>query len=460
MTTLTQLRFNNTFAKLGKQFFTALAPQAIKSPRLVSASGSVADLLGLDRDELNQSSFVEYFSGKKLLPGCEPLAMVYAGHQFGVYANRLGDGRAILLGEVDSTQGHFDLVIKGAGLTPYSRFGDGRAVLRSSIREFLCSEAMAGLGIPTTRALCVIAGDDDIVRETVEPSAVIVRVAESHVRFGSFEWFYYQNDHASLRKLADYVIAQHFAALKDHSDKYALWFQQVVKRTAQMIAHWQAVGFSHGVMNTDNMSILGLTFDYGPFGFMDDFEPGFICNHSDSGGRYAFNQQPHIGLWNLNALAHVLQPMLEKQTLVDILNEYEKYFIEHYMYLLRAKLGLMRAEEGDDKLMQDWLELMASERVDYTNTWRALSHTALETHDYPAAQYFSNKTHFAAWFNRYIARLQLQTVSDAERQQLMKKSNPKYVLRNYLAQQAIERAQFHGDNNEVNRLLQLLYNPF
>ena len=460
MAALQQLRFNNTFARLGEPFFTALSPQAIKNPRLVSASERVANLIGLDRAEVQQSYFVDYFSGARLLPGSEPLAMVYAGHQFGVYANRLGDGRAILLGEVDSEYGHYDLVIKGAGLTPYSRFGDGRAVLRSSIREYLCSEAMAGLGIPTTRALCVIAGEDRIAREEIEPSAVIVRVAESHVRFGSFEWFYYQNNHIALQKLADYVVEHHFADLANHQDKYALFFQQVAKRTAQMIAHWQAVGFSHGVMNTDNMSILGLTFDYGPYGFMDDFEPGFICNHSDSGGRYAFNQQSHIGLWNLNALAHVLQALVEKQTLIDILNEYEKYFIEHYTTLLRNKLGLLRTETGDEQLMQDWLELMASERVDYTNTWRALSHTALEIHDYPAASMFRNKTRFAEWFNRYVARLQLQTTTDVERQQLMKLGNPKYVLRNYLAQRAIEKAQFDHDYSEVNRLLQLLYKPF
>lgn len=462
MATSSQLHFNNTFARLGKQFYTRLPPQPLMQPYLVSASERVAALIGLDSRELATKDFVRYFSGEKLLPGSEPLAMVYSGHQFGVYNPRLGDGRAILLGEVDSEQGHYDLVIKGAGQTPYSRFGDGRAVLRSSIREYLCSEAMAGLGIPTTRALCVIGGADRIEREETEPGAVIVRVSESHVRFGSFEWFYYQNDHESLRRLADYVIAQHYPALLQYNpgDRYAHFYAEVVKRTAQLIACWQAVGFAHGVMNTDNMSIIGLTFDYGPFGFLDDFEPGFICNHSDHSGRYAFNQQPHIGLWNLNALAHVLTPLAEKQLLIDILNGYEKHFIEHYTQLLRNKLGLVRAEAGDEQLMQDWLELMASEQVDHTNTWRALSHSALETSRYPVANQFRNKTRFADWFNRWLARLQQQTTTDAERQQLMKANNPKYILRNYLAQHAIEQAQVYRDFSEVNRLLQLLYKPF
>ena len=457
---LDKLSFNNTFFGLGGVFYTALTPQPIKNPYLVSASEKVAELIGLDKEELATPGFVEYFSGQKLLPGSQPLAMVYSGHQFGSYNPRLGDGRAMLLGEVEGPQGRFDLVIKGAGLTPYSRFGDGRAVLRSSIREYLCSEAMAGLGIPTTRALCVIGGEDSIRRETLEPSAVILRVSESHIRFGSFEWFYYQNDHVSLKKLADYVIEHHYSALKNQQDKYALFFAGVVKRTAHMIAQWQAVGFAHGVMNTDNMSILGQTFDYGPYGFLDDFEPGFICNHSDDSGRYAFNQQPQIGLWNLNALAQALTPLIDKTVLIDILKGYERIFVEHYMALFAAKLGFIEVLVGDDALIQQWLELMATEKIDYTNGMRRLSETDVLNNKIPVRDYFRNTQAFDQWFDLYKARLQKQNTSDDSRQQQMKRCNPKFVLRNYLAQRAIEKAQFEKDFSEVNRLLNLLYTPF
>jgi len=465
LTTLDKLSFNNTFYGLGEAFYTALKPQPIKNPYLVSASEKVAALIGLDNTELQTKAFVEYFSGQKILNGSQPLAMVYSGHQFGSYNPRLGDGRAMLLGEVEGPNGRFDLTIKGAGITPYSRFGDGRAVLRSSIREYLCSEAMAGLGIPTTRALCVIGGEDKIARETLEPSAVIVRVTETHIRFGSFEWFYYQHDHVSLKKLADYVIEHHFpsigsALFKDPKDKYALFYAEVVKRTAHMIAQWQAVGFAHGVMNTDNMSILGQTFDYGPYGFLDDFEPGFICNHSDDSGRYAFNQQPQIGLWNLNALAHALTPLVDKTVLIDILKGYERLFVDEYIRLFCAKLGFSEVREGDDALIQSWLELMAIEKVDYTNCMRSLCNTNIENNVVPARDYFRDTNAFDNWFKRYKVRLQNQPVTDRERQQQMKQVNPKYILRNYLVQRAIERAQFHADYSEVNCLLKLLYKPY
>ena len=459
MPALEQLRFQNTFHRLGKDFYTALSPQPIRQPRLVSASESVAGLIGLEGEELRRREFVEVFSGQKLLPAMEPLAMVYSGHQFGVYNPRLGDGRAILLGEVEGPRGRYDLNLKGAGLTPYSRFGDGRAVLRSSIREYLCSEAMYGLGIPTTRALCVIAGEDEIMRETVEPSAVVCRVAPTHLRFGNFEWFYYQNDHANLKKLADYVIEQHFTEHKNKTEKYALFFQSVVQRTARLMAQWQAVGFAHGVMNTDNMSIIGLTFDYGPFGFLDDFEPGFICNHSDHSGRYAFNQQPPIGLWNLNALAHVLTPLVDKGELIDILKTYENIFGEHYQHLLAGKLGLQGDQAGDLQLIQEWLDLMAQNRVDYTIVHRRLAQTRLSEKNNPLRDHFADTQSLDRWFVRYRQRLEQQPVTDVERAERMNAVNPKYILRNYLAQRAIERAH-RGDYSEVNTLLQLLYKPF
>ena len=248
-------------------------PQGIKAPHLISGSKEVAKLIGLNPEALASEQFLQIFSGNTTHPAHKPLAMVYAGHQFGGYSPQLGDGRAILLAEVETDTGLYDLVIKGAGMTPYSRFGDGRAVLRSSIREYLCSEAMAGLGIPTSRALCLIGGKDQVIREEIESSATVVRVAKSHIRFGSFEYFFYRNRHQELQKLADYTIARHFPELNHRADKYPQFFLAVIRSTAKMIAFWQAYGFCHGVMNTDNMSILGLTFDYGPFAFMDDFDP-------------------------------------------------------------------------------------------------------------------------------------------------------------------------------------------
>ena len=295
--TLEALSFDNSYARLPEAFYAKLNPTPFSSPPyLVHANPSAAKLLDLDPGQFARSESAALFGGGMLAPGMEPLAMLYSGHQFGVYVPQLGDGRAILLGEVKNDRGErWDLHLKGAGMTPFSREGDGRAVLRSTIREYLCSEAMHALGIPTTRALCIVGSDDKVYREQIETAATLVRMAPSHVRFGTFEIFYYRKQHEHLKLLADYVIEQFFPHLSDVREKYAAFFAEVVGRTAKLIAQWQAAGWAHGVMNTDNMSILGLTLDYGPFGFMDEYDAGFICNHSDSNGRYAFNQQSYIG---------------------------------------------------------------------------------------------------------------------------------------------------------------------
>ncbi|HMZ56797.1 MAG TPA: YdiU family protein, partial [Nitrospira sp.] len=300
--TLETLRFDNRYARLPEAFYAKVNPTPFSSaPFLISANRVAMELLDLDPREATRSEFAGVFGGSLLVPGMEPLAMLYSGHQFGVYVPQLGDGRAILLGEVLNERGErWDLHLKGAGMTPFSRDGDGRSVLRSAIREYLCCEAMHGLGIPTTRALCLVGSDEKVYREQVETGATIVRMAPSHVRFGSFEIFYYRKQHEHLQRLADHVIESYFPHLASTADKYLRFFAEVAERTAALIAQWQAVGWSHGVLNTDNMSILGLTLDYGPYGFMDDYDPGFICNHSDYNGRYAFNQQPYIGLWNLS----------------------------------------------------------------------------------------------------------------------------------------------------------------
>ena len=463
MRPLEQLVFDNTYARLPESFHAKLQPTPFSvPPRLISFNPAAAALIDLDPAEAARPEFAGVFGGNLLVPGMEPLAALYSGHQFGVYVPQLGDGRAILLGEVRNERGDkWDLQLKGAGLTPFSRDGDGRAVLRSSIREYLCSEAMHGLGIPTTRALCLVGSDHQVYREQVETGAIVVRMAPSHVRFGSFEVFYYRKQHEHLKTLADYVIAQFFPHLADSPDRYARFFAEAVERTARLIAQWQAVGWAHGVMNTDNMSILGLTLDYGPFGFIDDYDPGFICNHSDYNGRYAFNQQPYIGLWNLSCLAQALLPLAEKDALKAALDRYTPVCEGRYLELMRAKLGLAEERDDDGGLIQDLLALMAQQRADYTVFFRSLSEFRSapgESND-RLRDFFLERPAFDAWAGRYAGRLRAEGSLDAARAERMNRVNPKYVLRNYLAQQAIEQAQ-QKNYGEIDRLLSLLQDPF
>ncbi|MDH4188444.1 MAG: YdiU family protein [Nitrospira sp.] len=460
---LEELSFDNSYARLPDSFHAKLNPTPFSSPPyLISFNHEAAALIDLDPAEAARPEFAGIFGGSLLVPGMEPLAMLYSGHQFGVYVPQLGDGRAILLGEVRNERGvTWELQLKGAGLTPFSRDGDGRAVLRSTIREYLCSEAMHGLGIPTTRALCIVGSDHQVYREQVETGAIVLRMAPSHVRFGSFEVFYYRKQYEQLRILADYVIAHHYPYLAGVPDQYARFFGEVVERTAKLIAQWQAVGWSHGVMNTDNMSILGLTLDYGPFGFMDDYDPGFICNHSDHNGRYAFNQQPYIGLWNLSCLAQALLPLAEKDDLKASLDRYTPLCEGRYMELMRTKLGLIETKDEDAALIQDLLALMHRHHVDYTLFFRTLSsfQTGSTAPNDVLRDFFVDRESFDQWAGRYAIRLRVEGGRDEERAALMNRANPKYVLRNYLAQTAIEQAQ-QKDFSEIDRLLTLLRNPF
>src|SRR5476651_916484 len=326
--TAANLPLDNSFATLPPEFYTRLRPTPLPAPYLVGVSPQAAALLGLDAARLGDDDFLAILAGNAVPDRADPLAAVYSGHQFGVWAGQLGDGRAILLGDMAGADGPMELQLKGAGLTPYSRMGDGRAVLRSSIREFLCSEAMNALGIPTSRALSVVGSDKYIMRETPETSAVVLRMAPTFVRFGSFEHWYHKDQPAQLKILADYVIARFYPQLSETANPYQGLLEEVTRRTAHMIAHWQAAGFAHGVMNTDNMSILGLTLDYGPFGFLDAYEPGLICNHSDETGRYAFDMQPAIAHWNLRALALALTSLVSTPALVAALDTYESLFRE------------------------------------------------------------------------------------------------------------------------------------
>ncbi len=448
--------FNARFAQLGKDFSLPVSADPLPQPRLVDACPVLAATFGLDvQQQAHQDWLTQITAGTATHMGMHPVAALYAGHQFGHYVPQLGDGRALLLGDSASTQGYREWQLKGAGVTPFSRRGDGRAVLRSSIREYLVSHAMQGLGIPTTQALSLVASDLPVYRETVETAACVCRIAPSFVRFGSFEVFYYRGQHHLLRELADYVIQHDYSDCLTQPNPYAAWLAQVVERTAHLMAQWQSVGFMHGVMNTDNMSILGLTLDYGPFMFMETYQPDFICNHSDDQGRYAFNKQPEIGLWNCACLAQAVMPLLadeESESLSiarDILDAYWPQYHRHYLQLMRAKLGLQQAKDDDALLIRNWLSLLAREQQDFTLAHRQLSRAQVSPFQSAEGQ---------EWWQWYQHRLSSESQSAAERVQAMEAVNPLYVLRTWIAQLAIDAAQ-RGDFSVVSELRQLLANP-
>ena len=453
------LTWNHGFAALGPSFYTELRPTPLPAPHWVGSSPDVARLIGLDTAWLGRDEALQAFTGNTVPAGARPLASVYSGHQFGVWAGQLGDGRAILLGETAS--GH-EVQLKGAGRTPYSRMGDGRAVLRSSIREFLCSEAMHGLGIPTSRALCITGSPAPVRREEVETAAVVTRVARSFVRFGHFEHFAANGQETPLRALADYVIDRYDPECRNTTDfggnAYAALLQAVSERTARLMAQWQAVGFCHGVMNTDNMSILGLTIDYGPFQFLDAFVPGHVCNHSDSQGRYAYNRQPNVAYWNLFCLAQALMPLIGDEELAKAaLESYKTVFPEAFMARMRAKLGLTAAREQDGALIDGILLLLARNGVDYTIFWHRLSHAVGSSDFEPVRDLFADRAAFDAWLLSYSELLALD--GKAPEANLMLKINPKFVLRNHLGEQAIRAAKL-GDFSELQTLQRLLAHPF
>ncbi|WP_318389518.1 protein adenylyltransferase SelO [Enterobacter sp.] len=441
-------------------FYTALQPTPLSNARLVWHNADLAESLGIPPSLFDTTQGAGVWGGETLLPGMSPLAQVYSGHQFGVWAGQLGDGRGILLGEQLLSDGSTrDWHLKGAGLTPYSRMGDGRAVLRSTIRECLASEAMHHLGIPTTRALSIVTSDTPVMRERVEQGAMMIRVAESHARFGHFEHFYYRREPEKVQQLADFVIRHHWPHLQDEQDKYRLWFSDVVSRTARLIARWQAVGFAHGVMNTDNMSILGLTIDYGPYGFLDDYNPAFICNHSDYQGRYRFDNQPAVGLWNLQRLAQTLSPFIDVDALNSTLDEYQHVLLTEYGRLMRSKLGLFTEQKADNELLNRLFALMAREGSDYTRTFRMLSQTEQHSAQSPLRDEFIDRGAFDSWFSDYRERLVRDEIDDSQRQQQMMSVNPAMILRNWLAQRAIEQAE-QGDMTELHRLHDALRTPF
>lgn len=461
MKTLDALTFDNRFARLGDVFSTEVLPEPIEQPRLVVASEAAMALLDLAPDQAQRSEFAELFAGHKLWEQAEPRAMVYSGHQFGGYTPRLGDGRGLLLGEVVNDAGeHWDLHLKGAGMTPYSRMGDGRAVLRSSIREFLASEHLHALGIPSSRALCVTGSATPVWREKKESAAMVLRLAQSHVRFGHFEYFYYTRQHEHLKTLGEHVMACHFPACLEQDEPWLALLREVIERTAAMIAHWQAYGFCHGVMNTDNMSILGITFDYGPYAFLDDFDANHICNHSDDSGRYSFSNQVPIAHWNLAALAQALSPFAAVEKLREALELFLPLYQAHYLDLMRKRLGFVSAEDGDEALIQRLLQLMQQGKAtDYTLFLRHLGEQAPAEALQVVRNDFVDLAGFDAWGQDYLARCEREGGEQNERRARMHAVNPKYILRNYLAQQVIEAAEA-GDYAPVRELHAVLSRPF
>ena len=468
---LEDLTFSNSFAGLGARFSEDRTPSGLAETRLVAVSTDAAALLDLQPDQLAREEFLRIASGSALLGGMHPLAMLYGGHQFGVWAGQLGDGRAITLGEVTNRRGErWEIALKGAGQTAYSRFADGRAVLRSSIREFLASEAMDALGIPTTRALALVTSEEPVLRESIETAAVVVRLAQSFVRFGSFEIFASRGEHDAVKLLADFIIDRFYPESGSGEDRYARFFEAVLHRTAHLMAAWQNVGFMHGVMNTDNFSILGLTLDYGPYGFMEGYEPGHICNHTDHSGRYAFDQQPGVALWNSYALANALAHIVDPKALETVIATYVPVFRAAFNERARTKLGLERTEDGDDQLGADLRAAMAAASADFTRTYRSLSdiRTPDEATANPELAAAHRESLFltlggtaaaSAWIARYEERLAHESRPAAERAAAMNAVNPRIVLRNHLAQEAIAAAEA-GDDAPVRSLLAALRDPY
>ncbi|MEX1826974.1 YdiU family protein [Luteibacter sp. CQ10] len=487
---MTDLRFDNAFVRdlpadpdtgnaprqVVGAAFSWVEPTPVAAPRLIAVSEEVAGMLGLDA---SRSDFASVFAGNASWPGMSGYAMAYGGHQFGHWAGQLGDGRAIGLGEVlTAGHGRQEIQLKGAGRTPYSRGGDGRAVLRSSIREFLCSEAMHHLGVPTTRALSLVATGDEVIRDVLydghpapEPGAIVCRVAPSFLRFGSYELPSVRNDIGLLRRLVDFTIATHFPQVHalSEDERLAAFFMEVSERTARLIAHWMRVGFVHGVMNTDNMSILGLTIDYGPYGWVDDVDPDWTPNTTDRAHRrYRFGHQPAVGWWNLQRLAQALSPLFADATPLQTgLDRYVAVFEACDLAFSAAKLGLLRSREGDQALVDDLRGLLAEGGVDMTLFYRnlaALDLSAPRLDTFAEAFYEANRRAavedgFRGWLSRYATRVHEDEATGAERLALMHSANPRFVLRNYLAQQAIDRAE-RGDEEGIHELLDTLRRPY
>lgn len=471
----------NEIRQVKNTLFSYVNPTKPANPELIHASEEVAELVGISKEEIKTQEFVNVFSGKEILPETRPFAMCYAGHQFGNWAGQLGDGRAINLIEVENNNQFYTLQLKGAGKTPYSRTADGLAVLRSSVREYLCAEAMYHLGVPTTRSLSLILSGDQVLRDILyngnpayEKGAIVCRVAPSFIRFGSFEMLTSRNELKNLKQFVEFTIQHYFPEIAgEPKEQYLQFFKKVADTTREMILHWQRVGFVHGVMNTDNMSVHGITIDYGPYGWLENYDPDWTPNTTDSQNRrYRFGNQPQVAQWNLYKLANSLYPLInEAEPLEKILDSFMTDFDNDYKTMFLSKLGLFTSRESDDKIIQGLEEILQLSETDMTIFFRNLNQIRKDD----SVENAIKKVEFAfyipeeikentldewqKWFSVYLKRLQSEEISDQERAVKMNKINPKYVLRNYMSQVAIDAAD-KGDYTLIDELFQLLKNPY
>ncbi len=451
-------RLAHSYAQLPQIFHLAAEPVAVSEPRLVMLNGALASSLGLNAEVL--ANHAEWFTGNRLIPGAQPIAQAYAGHQFGHFT-KLGDGRAILLGEQITPQGErFDVQLKGPGRTPFSRGGDGRAALGPMLREYLISEAMHALGIPTTRSLAVTITGETVFRQGHLRGAILTRVASSHIRVGTFQWAAATGDQSALKALADHTIQRHDAALLEAEKPYLSFLEAVIERQAALIAKWQLVGFIHGVMNTDNMALSGETIDYGPCAFMDSYDPATVFSSIDRNGRYAYGNQPHIAQWNLARLAEAMLPLLhdEEAQAIALANEsihrFQELYQKHWLTGMRSKLGLFDEEENDEFMIQSLLAWMQKTRADFTNTFRALSSESLNDSDH------FGDVEFQAWHSEWNLRRTRQTQSLTESAELMRAHNPAVIPRNHKVEEALEAASDKDDFSVIQRLLKVLESPY
>ncbi|HSZ97294.1 MAG TPA: YdiU family protein [Bradyrhizobium sp.] len=460
--------FQNTYAALPDGFFARVAPTPVTAPRLIKLNRPLAVRLGLDPDLLESPEGAEILAGKRLPDGAEPIAMAYAGHQFGYFVPQLGDGRAILLGEVIDIDGiRRDIQLKGSGPTPFSRRGDGRAALGPVLREYIVSEAMAALGIPTTRSLAVTVTGEHVMRETALPGAVLTRVASSHIRVGTFQYFAARGDTEGVKRLADHAIARHYPQAAEAERPYHTLLEGVITRQAELVARWLQVGFIHGVMNTDNTSISGETIDYGPCAFMDHYDPAAVFSSIDEQGRYAYANQPRIALWNLTRLAECLLPLFsdDKDKAIEqaqsVLAEFPAKFTAAYQSGLRQKIGLFTARDGDEALVQDLLDAMAKNKADFTLTFRGLSAAAEDAaRDQDARTHFADPIAYDEWVARWRQRTGEEPQTPAERAGVMRAVNPAFIPRNHRIEAVIQAAVARDDYAPFEELIAVLAKPY
>ena len=432
---------------MGAEFYSALPANPPADLALIIDNLELREQIGLTDEDLNK---IQSYCLDPNANDFDTFAMVYAGHQFGQFVNQLGDGRGIFLGQ---TNHDYDLHLKGAGKTPYSRFGDGRAVLRSSIREYIASEVMNNLNIPSTRAVALFISEEKVLRDSYESSAVLLRSSQSHIRFGHFEFFHYRNKSKQVKKLADYAIENYSLFNESAEEPYVNFFQTIVQKTAQMISKWQGVGFCHGVMNTDNFSILGETFDYGPYAFMESLNPEFICNTSDYEGRYRYSNQPYIGLWNCSALGEALKTLIPEAKIEEILKTYEQEFSSNLRKIYLDKLGLTKHQPGDDELIQDYLSLINNENLDYTQSFRSLVKTIQEE------DLIEGSGSLEKWKKRFLKRHEFEKSDLRDRLDMMKSINPYITPKNFQIQKVIDAVE-KGNYEALHSFCDAFKNPF